>query len=656
MSNGLNSIKAEMDFTFQGNKESMKSLLRRIEKATTGTITGDIAFSGTEDCINFGELKHGVQIDLDTDYYKNFEGSQISNYNLKHISSDFYELNISMFNNRVSPVLNNGMGFVADRTVDISNSPFEKFDVIGRKVTGFTLDGVSGTDGTHLTGDWLWIPSTRQGQRLADSNDLIFESSNIFQISDNDFNPFVYANQLNVDYPWNVTSWTTAEGNPSNLPVFSNFKYKKYNSNSFDDYFYLTDDRSSAVTASNISGLATYTGIADDATRTFFWEPDQQVSLPVDHRARINDFKRSFTQQLNISRNQNRIDALDLTFTNRSEKETYSILHFLETHLGYKQFVYYYDDDIIQQNRVFFCPQWKHTFNYKDSNTIEARFIEIVAPVIPFEDDGGVGGSDGGSDGGGSDGGSDGGGGGVNSFRYFRFSGANNDGSVAAGSKDMNISEIKLFEDGGTEYPTTALTSNTSEAGITISAGAYLTSYDPWKAFNDSGVTSMWWIYGAVDEGDHWLQIDLGQSREITGIDIQSYFAQAFTTVDKLIIYSSNDGSTFSEWSSTAWSNIATDSTYLSLENGGYPGTQIVVTNSSVSSYNDIYTYNSSNQRYEKSSSNNYYFYRDTDANKTWRFHYLSNIASETSPGNNDFGETAWTFLPLRSPATLTLS
>lgn len=292
MPNGLNSIKAEMDFTFQGNKESMKSLLRRIEKATTGTITGDVAFSGTEDCINFGELKHGVQIDLDTDYYQNFSGSQISNYNLKHISSDVYELNVSMFNNRVSPVLSNGMGFVADNTVNIASSSFEAFDV----ATGST-DSV--------------------------------------------------------------------------------------NSEVFNNYFYLTGSRGSSISASNVFGLATYTGFADDSTRTFFWEPDQQVSLPVDHGARINDFKGSFTQQLNISRNQNRIDSIDLTFTNRSEKETYSILHFLETHLGYKQFVYYYDDDIIQQNRVFFCPQWKHTFNYKDSNTIEARFIEIVAPMTP---------------------------------------------------------------------------------------------------------------------------------------------------------------------------------------------------------------------------------------------------------------------------------
>lgn len=292
MPNGLNSIRAEMNLNFVGGKNSIKSILRRIENATTGVITGDVAFSGTEDCINFGESKNNVKINLDTDYYKNFSGSQISNYNFRSISSDVYELNISMFNSRISPVLNNGMGFVSDRTLSVSDSSFEKFDV------------VTGSTGSA-------------------------------------------------------------------------------NSEVFNNYFYLTSSRSSAISQSSISGLATYTGVSNDCTRTFFWDPDQKVDISVDHSARSNEFKGSFGQQLNISRNQNRIDRLNLTFTNRGEKETYSILHFLESHLGYKQFVYYHGDDIIRQSRVFYCPQWKHTFNYKDSNTIEATFVEIVSPVTP---------------------------------------------------------------------------------------------------------------------------------------------------------------------------------------------------------------------------------------------------------------------------------
>ena len=92
MANGINSIKVSMDFSFQGNEQNMKSILRRIENATTGSITGNVAFSGIEDCINFGESKNDVQINLDTGYYKNFSGSHIESYNIKNINNDVYEI------------------------------------------------------------------------------------------------------------------------------------------------------------------------------------------------------------------------------------------------------------------------------------------------------------------------------------------------------------------------------------------------------------------------------------------------------------------------------------------------------------------------------------------------------------------------------------
>ena len=155
------------------------------------------------------------------------------------------------------------------------------------------------------------------------------------------------------------------------------------NSNVFDNYFYLTKSRNANINPLLLSGLNTYTGVAEDLTRVFFWDPDQQVSVPTEHQPRINTFRGSFHQQLNISRNQNRIDQLVLKFTNRSEKETYSILHFLESHLGYRKFVYYYGGGLINENKVFYCPSWKHTFDYKDSNTIEATFVEIVNPITP---------------------------------------------------------------------------------------------------------------------------------------------------------------------------------------------------------------------------------------------------------------------------------
>ena len=133
--------------------------------------------------------------------------------------------------------------------------------------------------------------------------------------------------------------------------------------------------------ARQIRGIATKTGIVSDLTRTFFFKPDNQVVISVDHSNRFNNFRGSFKDAPNIGRNQNSLQNLQLTFTNRSDKETYAMLHFLETHMGYKSFVYYYGDDIINENRQFYCDNWSHTFNHFDSHTIKATFTEVVQPI-----------------------------------------------------------------------------------------------------------------------------------------------------------------------------------------------------------------------------------------------------------------------------------
>lgn len=392
MPNGLNSLKASINLKFIEPKITAHNLIKKIEGHTTGVLTGDAAFSGTNSFINFDAVINSQLINFDNTYYKGFSGSQIDSWSVKPLSNNNYEINLKLTNNRVSTVLNNGMGFVKDSTKSLSSQPYSQFDV------------ALGETGTA--------------------------------------NPKV-----------------------------------------MDNYFYLTGSRPSAITPGTVSGLATYTGFAHDCTRTFFFHPDLETSLSWDYSNRKNVFKQSFEQTLNLSNNQNYLRSIDLTFSNRGEKETYAILHFLETHLGYKHFVYEYDDDIINQKRVFYCPRWQHTFNYQGSNTIKARFVEVANPTVPQFSDEVVGGA---------------------------------------------------------------------------------------------------------------------------------------TTV----------GTT-------------------------YPGTSIVVTNSSVSTYNGTYTYNSSNQRYEKNSN---YFYRDTDSNQTWRFVYAgSNTASELNPGNNNFGQTEWNFVPFDG-ATLTLS
>ena len=125
----------------------------------------------------------------------------------------------------------------------------------------------------------------------------------------------------------------------------------------------------------------------------------------------------------------------------------------------------------------------------------------------------------------------------------------------------MSLSEVGLFEDGGTEYPTSALTSDTSETNITTSAGNSFnnSSYAPWRAFDNNGINR--WYANNASPGDGWLQIDLGQSRDITGINVSAYFS-SFNTTDKLLIYASDDASTFTQiWGSTGFADIPTNST-----------------------------------------------------------------------------------------------
>ena len=297
MPNGLNSLKASINLKFIEPKITAHHLIKKIEGHTTGVLTGDAAFSGTNSFINFDAITNSEGIAFDNTYYKSFSGSQIDSWSVKPLSNNNYEINLKLTNNRVSTVLNNGMGFVKDSTKSLSSQPYSQFDV------------ALGETGTA--------------------------------------NPKV-----------------------------------------MDNYFYLTGSRSSAITPGTVSGLATYTGFAHDCTRTFFFHPDLETNLSWDYSNRKNVLKQSFEQILNISNNQNYLKSIDLTFSNRGEKETYAILHFLETHLGYKHFVYEYDDDIINQKRVFYCPRWQHTFNYQGSNTIKARFVEVANPTVPqFSDD-----------------------------------------------------------------------------------------------------------------------------------------------------------------------------------------------------------------------------------------------------------------------------
>jgi hypothetical protein len=82
----------------------------------------------------------------------------------------------------------------------------------------------------------------------------------------------------------------------------------------------------------------------------------------------------------------------------------------------------------------------------------------------------------------------------------------------AATTSYAGIADIRFYtsvSQGGTAYPTTQLTSNTSETGIAVSAGySYSATYDPWKAADNPAIGTFWWSLGISNSALNWWQIE----------------------------------------------------------------------------------------------------------------------------------------------------
>jgi len=82
---------------------------------------------------------------------------------------------------------------------------------------------------------------------------------------------------------------------------------------------------------------------------------------------------------------------LRLNFNGRSDLEAKRILLFLESHLGYKKFGFHLSREYVgsmsdlshttphrKSMSFFYCPEWTHTFVYKNNHSISASFIECM--------------------------------------------------------------------------------------------------------------------------------------------------------------------------------------------------------------------------------------------------------------------------------------
>ena len=120
------------------------------------------------------------------------------------------------------------------------------------------------------------------------------------------------------------------------------------------------------------------------------------------------------------------------------------------------------------------------------------------------------------------------------SARYLRLSGS-------GGSSHTYVRDLRFFTTGGqagTEYPTSDMTSNSAPSPfVATSSGAYTsnTSYQEWKAFDNSPTSSGWWNLFVSGTYSAWfLQLDIGTAVSINSASCNinpSYFGGSGQTL-----------------------------------------------------------------------------------------------------------------------------
>ena len=123
-------------------------------------------------------------------------------------------------------------------------------------------------------------------------------------------------------------------------------------------------------------------------TREFYWSPSLDFSIK--HVPQIQEVtypSSPYSQYFPKHKQHINLMEMDLEFSNRSEKEAYAILHFLESHLGYKSFIFT-PPAPYNRKRRFYCENWDHTYVFKNTHKITATFKQFPAgQTAPLTDD-----------------------------------------------------------------------------------------------------------------------------------------------------------------------------------------------------------------------------------------------------------------------------
>tara|TARA_R110002012_G_scaffold32739_4_gene96311 strand:- start:497 stop:1480 length:984 start_codon:yes stop_codon:yes gene_type:complete len=193
--------------------------------------------------------------------------------------------------------------------------------------------------------------------------------------------------EVDIDTAPNLLNWS---GNNFTNTTFRNWipstSYKKYDvvysgvsSNNLNNFYYCSGDHSASHSNSP-------TGASTKWTQKFFFEPDQNQDFSVGIKSDVVEFENSFTQRLGGKKNTKNIAKFDLSysFTNITDHQLKSMLHFLENKAGYRRFEHQIPS-VYNRPKVYHSPTWSHTWVYSNTNNLSVNLIEDPLGVIPTD-------------------------------------------------------------------------------------------------------------------------------------------------------------------------------------------------------------------------------------------------------------------------------
>jgi phage-related protein len=193
---------------------------------------------------------------------------------------------------------------------------------------------------------------------------------------------FEVAATVSINRAPTLLNWSG--GSFSNLPFQDwgqGVNYLKYdvvytgiNGNKLDNFYYCSGDHTSTETNSP-------TGSDSIWSQKFFFEPDIGTQNDVTIKADIINFNNSFKERLKTNDN---IATFNMSYTykNITDDQLKCMLHFLERKGGYRRFEHQIPS-LYDRPKVYYCPQWSHTWISYNSNDLTVELIEDPLGVIP---------------------------------------------------------------------------------------------------------------------------------------------------------------------------------------------------------------------------------------------------------------------------------